>query len=162
MHEKIKDTPTQYQDLSQYEGKILSTEAVRCEGSLPGDVFERNIEQAIENHYDIYRGDFYVVCMVVNKKAELYSADEKRQIVMKYFARQTCPTPHYGEYVYKFHRKSSTVKLLWALPDLHEGERLLRYGDKDDPALRSLFEFMEAFKRGDLHKLCLKENGEDV
>lgn len=69
------------------------------------------LEGTIQEGTKKYDGDFFVI---VEAKREKLMPNVIRNFI---FHRHSCPTPHYGQTVYKYHRQHDEVEFLWIVPD---------------------------------------------
>lgn len=58
-----------------------------------------------------YNNDF-IIEVQFKKEALTPNVDQ-----FKIFARRTCPLPHFDQTVYRYHRATDSLELLWSLPD---------------------------------------------
>lgn len=94
---------------------------------------------------DIYiNKNFYIVLSMRIDRMLLVPAN-------LFIARQSCPTPVYGQAVWKYHSKSKSLEFLWSIPDK------LLYFD----VIKNAPEYLNSKEYSGLAKFCLlMESGE--
>jgi len=121
-------------------------------GNKGQDSFENQVLTAIGRGRDQLSGDFYVV--VLFKKERLL-----QNIVRQYFfPRKSCPTPEYDQVVYKYHRDSEKIEMLWVIPDKQSTQYLPTIRFCLPPEQTELLNFIDEFNSGKLDQLCEKLN----
>lgn len=83
--------------------------------------YVQKVENTIQEGLKTYSGDFFVV---VEGKREKLMPNVIRNFI---FHRNTCPTPHYDQTVYHYHRKTDEVEFLWVIPDKRTCEWMKKY-----------------------------------
>jgi len=81
----------------------------------------RKVENTIAEGLKIYDTDFFVV---VEAKRERTMPNVIRNFILH---RRSCPTPHYGQTVYKYHRQQDKVEFIWIVPDKNVCEWMKKY-----------------------------------
>lgn len=101
-------------------------------------------------------GDFYVIILV---KQERHLTNVLR---FYYFYRQSCPTPHHDQTVFKYIPKHDEIEFLWSVPDAVSCSKLINALNDDTlhPDQERLAYMSLAFIEGDLDLLCKKINKE--
>jgi len=121
-------------------------------GNKDEDSFENQVITAITRGRDQFSGDFYVV--VLFKKERLL-----QNIVRQYFfPRKSCPTPEYDQVVYKYHRNSEKIEMLWVIPDKGSTQYLPLIRFSLPPEQKELLKFIDDFNSGKLDEMCEKLN----
>jgi len=113
------------------------------------------VDSTIEEGIRKYPRDFYVV---VEAKRERLMKNVLRNLI---FHAPVCPTPHYGQTVYKYIYKDSKIEFLWCIPDKSECLDMLHspqeYIESDRESLQSVLDFYD----GVFARRCLELNGEN-
>jgi hypothetical protein len=116
--------------------------------------YENNLLECINLRKDNFPGDFYIV--VITKRERLM------QNVLRhyFFARESCPTPHHDQILYKYHRKEERLEFLWVIPDKESCKDIKNNALDIDPSLKQLLQFVLDYSDGTLDKKAASLNGE--
>lgn len=112
------------------------------------------VENVIQEGTKLYDTDFFVV---VEAKRERTMPNVLRNFI---FYRRSCPTPHYGQTVYKYHRKNDEVEFIWIIPDKPICEWMKRYPFDVPESESGLLKFVYDFYDDSLLRYAQKLNGE--
>lgn len=118
--------------------------------------YERNILDCVDRSKINFAGDFFVV--VITKRERLM------QNVLRhyFFARESCPTPHHDQTLYKYHKNDDRLEFLWVIPDKNACTDLKDNSLYLDPSLNELLQFVLDFSDGTLDKKAAALNGEII
>lgn len=145
-------------------GKIATDLMAQPQGAVSPIDLEREMQQdymkelldCVDAHYHLFPGDFFI--QVITKNEKLLP-----NVFRNYFAaRRSCPTPDYDQTVFKYNREVGSVEYIWTIPSKDACLHLLRHAHEVVQEERHLLSFVSMFERGDLAKLCMKLNGEQV
>jgi hypothetical protein len=116
--------------------------------------YEQNVLECANRSKDTFTGDFYIV--VITKREKLM------QNVLRhyFFARESCPTPHNDQALYKYHKKDERTEFLWVIPDKEACKDLKLNAATIDPAFRQLLQFVLDYSDGTLDKKAASFNAE--
>jgi len=103
--------------------------------------YTKKVENCINEGTTKYIDDFYVV---VEAKRERLMPNVLRNFI---FSRASCPTPHYGQTVYHFNKKTSEIAFLWIVPDKdickHIYENMLLIPEYERDLLKCVMDFYD-------------------
>lgn len=101
-------------------------------------------------------GDFYVIILTKQER------HLKNVIRFYYFYRQSCPTPHHDQTVFKYIREGDELGFLWTIPDKVNCSALIRalQAGEIHPDQERLAHMSLAYIEGDLDTYCKKLNKE--
>jgi len=103
-----------------------------------------------------YNDDFFVV---VESKIEPLMKNVIRNYI---FHRSTCPTPHYGQTVYRYRYTTDELEYLWCVPDKNQAEHIREHVFEYPESYRGLVEHVIDFYDGTLARKALELNKEDM
>jgi len=128
---------------------------IELEREMQSD-YMKHLLDCIDVHYDIFPGDFFV--QVITKNEKLLP-----NVFRNYFAaRRSCPTPDYDQSVYKYNRQKGTVEYIWTIPSKDSCYHLLQNANEVVAEERQLLSFVAMFASGELAKVCMKLNDENI
>lgn len=111
----------------------------------------KKLNNTIEQGKKKYPGDFY---LVIEQKVEILLDYVARSFI---FHRLSCPTPHYDQTAFKYHKKDDRIEFLWSIPRKTTVARIFQYPIGEDPTLvKTVFDFTD----GTFYKKCLELNWE--
>jgi hypothetical protein len=99
---------------------------------------------------------FYVQILVREESMAL--GRPRRQ----YLTTIACPTPHYGQTVWKYTSATQDREFLWVIPIRDECERLLEDAVFLSDGDRGLLKYVYEYNDGTLDKICKEQNGEKL
>lgn len=116
----------------------------------------QHLVECIDNHKNIFPGDFYVVVITKNEKL-------MPNVMRSYFlARISCPTPEYDQSVYKYFKNDERAEHIWTVPCRDACYYLKDNANYIIPAERGLLEHVMKFLDGSLLTLSKQLNGEEA
>ena len=116
--------------------------------------YEKNIFECVTTHKKVFFTDFYIV--VLTKKERLM-----KNVIRNYFlARHSCPTPDYGQTVYRYNRKKDIINFMWVIPSKDSCYLLKDNALEVVPEERELLKYVLDFADGTLMKWAKKLNNE--
>jgi hypothetical protein len=131
-----------------YDPTEIEREANKC--------YEANLIECAERGAKKHDGDFYVV--VITKQERLLP-----NVIRRYFLdRKSCPTSEYDQSVFKYVKDKGQLQYLWTVPDIHACRDLLANEHQLSPELYPLLAMVKQFEKGELDKLAVRENQEEV
>lgn len=136
--------------------KSLDTrDPIELERAMQKD-YLKNVVECIARSKANYPDDFFVV--VLTKRERLM-----QNVLRLYFvARQSCPTPNYEQAVFRYSGKDDKIEHIWSIPDRDTSYTYLTQALMVAPEERQLLNFILDFKSGELAKLAMKLNGEEI
>ncbi len=116
--------------------------------------YEKNLLECVDRGKADHPGDFFIV--VITKREKLM------QNVLRhyFFPRESCPTPHHDQILYKYHRADERLEFLWVVPDRGACMDLKVNAVNLDPQLSELLQFVLDYFDGTLDKKAAALNGE--
>lgn len=118
----------------------------------------KNIDEVItrDKNKDKYRNIDFYVC--IHTKMEKIINNVPRNFI---FTRMSCPTPVYGQVVFKYVREDQRLDFLWVIPMRKRAEHILAHPIMyyKDPNWKDTADFVHAMASGVLDKWVQKENG---
>jgi len=103
-----------------------------------------------------FRSSFYVEIIFLREKL-------LQQMVLRsrFFARSSCPTPTYGQHVWRYDFANDELSFLWSLPFKDRAESLKRNPLLLSEDERSMLKLILDFEDGTLESIVRKLNNED-
>lgn len=105
-----------------------------------------------------YPGDFYIQMMFFKDKTNPFKNSMK--IIGR--AARGVASPTFQNDMWKYHRNSDTLELLWAIPSLDICMDMLTHKELVDPKDYPLLEYVIGLFDGSLDKICDTENEKAV
>lgn len=115
---------------------------------------ENCINEGVQKYHNNDKGNFYVV---VEAKRERLMPNVIRNFI---FHRFSCPTPHYGQTVYRFNGETSEIEFLWVIPDKEHCKYMYDNALTTSESERGLLKFVLDFYDNTLLKIAKKLNNE--
>lgn len=119
--------------------------------------YEDNFWKCVDAHKRLpqyHNKDFYIVVLSVIHK-NMPNVPRSR-----FFGRLSCPTPDYGQAVYKYHSISDDAEFLWIVPDRSTCESFMFNQAYVPKSHLKLLEYVILFKNGSLLQWAKELNGE--
>lgn len=101
-------------------------------------------------------GNFFVEALT---KKERLLANTLRNF---FSARQSCPTPHFDQTVYRYNSITDDIEFLWVVPDQETCEIFRENVQQIVPAEQDLLKNILAYYDGSLFRMAKKLNGETM
>lgn len=114
----------------------------------------KKVELCIQEGTDKFDNDF---CVVVEAKKERLMPNVIRNFI---FSRNSVPTPHYDQTVYRYNKQKAKIEFLWCIPDKHTCEWMKTCPLEVDESHRDLRQTVFDFYDGTLDRQTRKINGE--
>lgn len=151
----VKEEPTfgqLYIEEQKKDSGYASVKEIREGLSKDWDI---NMFQLIEKTRSILKTEKFYVC-VTQKREAIASKTIRNYFESKY----ACPTPNFGQVVYRIPEHTHDWRLLWVLPDKESCDYLKKNASLLPSQERELLHYVIDFSEGKLDKLALIENGE--
>lgn len=105
-------------------------------------------------HKDIFEGDFYVsVLTTIDKNIQ-------NAIRSRFMATRSCPTPMYGQDVYRYEKFRNDFVFIWTIPDKNTCLYLLEHYKDVSQEEQWLLALVVKFASGELMEQCKILNNE--
>ncbi len=118
--------------------------------------YEHGVLDAVRSGQAQYTGDFFIVALI--KRERLMN-----NVFRNYFIpRKSCPSPHYDQIVYHYHRADDRIEFLWSLPSVVAIQNLLAHKHELDSSFFPLLQFVLDFLDGKLEKKAQLLNNETI
>jgi len=117
--------------------------------------YAKKVENCVNENVSKYAHDFYVV---VEAKRERLMPNVLRNFI---FSRASCPTPHYGQTVYRYDKQTSSIEFLWVIPDKEHCKYLYEHAVETPECERGLLKFVLDFYDDTLLKQAQDLNKEN-
>ena len=122
------------------------------------DDYDKNIHIAIDEGLKKLNGDFWVMTSIF-KDPDPHIKDQN-VLRIKYKVCRACPTPTWMQNVYRYHRQSDDLELLWAIPSVEACQYYQKNKHYILPQEYCTLKDVLAFHSGGLDLICAKENKE--
>ncbi len=101
----------------------------------------KNMAQFVATKKDEIKGDFFV--MLLSKKEKFL----EQVIRDRLFALRACPTPNYGQSIWKYHFADDRLEFIWTVPPKEVVMFLKRYpiemNDMCGDLIKNIFDFID-------------------
>ena len=118
--------------------------------------YVNKVEDTIAKALKRRTGDFFVE---VETKKERTMQNVIRNFIMD---RETCPTPHFDQIVYKYHRRNDEVEFLWSIPNKRLCMYIHQHPLELPPEMADLRTTVLDFYDDTLLRKCKKLNEETI
>lgn len=119
--------------------------------------WDKNVLEVVQKTRAIEPTRHFYVCVTTKRE---YLA---QNTIRNYFeSKYDCPTPQFEQVVYKIHKDSTNISLLWVIPNKEACIYLTRNALMVAPEERELLGYVLDFNKGKLDQLAQKENGEII
>lgn len=118
--------------------------------------YEKNLIECVNSGKNIYSSDFFVI--VITKREKIM----KNVLRHFFFYRESCPTPHHDQILYKYNHDDDRIEFLWSIPDKESCTDLITNAVNLDLGFASLLQFVLDFNDGTLDKKAAVLNGEII
>lgn len=98
--------------------------------------------------------DFFIEVLTMKEKSL------QNVIRTRFVPRRSCPTPNYGQTVYRYNSILERLEEIWAIPDKDHCLYFIENTKEIKPDFYKLVDYVFRFANGELFELCKKYNNE--
>jgi len=138
------------QHVKEYQSKNEYCDVQEARKEIIKDT-QKKLNDTIQKGLKKYPNDFYIV---IESKREIVFEGVIRNFI---FHRISCPTPHYDQTAFKYHRKDDRLEFLWSIPRKSTVAHVYQYPLQEDQTLvKTVYDFVD----GTFYRKALELNGE--
>lgn len=119
--------------------------------------WDQNILEVVQKTRQIIPTRHFYICVTTKREILL------KNTIRNYFeTKYDCPTPQFEQVVYKVHKNTTDLSLLWVIPNKEACIYLKHNALQVAPEEKEILQWVLDFSIGKLDQLAQKENGEII